>query len=218
MKKLISNTTFQITSIVAVGIIIFFYFTIYKPAQNESIELDVPYASQAPYGQWKEPWDEACEETSATMIDAYYKDQDHLPVEEVKKVVESMIEWEKTNQIPIEDTDANQTTSLINNTTSFKAEIKTNPTVEEIKNELNAKRPVIALINMYTLYSEETKGDSYHVLVITGYNERRKVFIVNDPARSKKEYGYDTLLHALHDFNPGTKEADGTPTVLFTKK
>lgn len=184
--------------------------------KENKVELPVPYASQAPYGQWQAPWNEACEETSASMIDAYYQEKT-LNTEENKKVVQIMIDWEKDNNLPQEDTDAKQTQQLIAGTTSFTTEIKTNPTLQEIQDELIAERPVIALVNMYKLYNEPNEGDSYHVLVITGFDDNKKVFLVNDPARTKKEYSYDTLLHALHDFNQTSKEADGTPTVLFTK-
>lgn len=218
MKDKAFNSTLVIVAVIIIGIAGFFYYVSSKSSSVNKIQLRVPYASQAPYGEWKEPWDEACEETSATMIDAYYNNVGGLQTEEVKKRVQSMIDWELSQQMPTEDTDAEQTVQLINNTTSFKAEVKTNPSLEDIKQELASNQPVIALVNMYQLYQEEDKGDSYHVLVIIGYDDKKRVFIVNDPARPKKDYPYDVLMNALHDFNPETKEADGTPTVLFTNK
>lgn len=217
MKDFTFNSVLTIVAAIIIGIAGFFYYVSSKPTDMSKLELSVPYASQAPYGEWKEPWDEACEETSAVMIDAYYKNVERLETEGVKKTVQNMIDWEKSQQLPTEDTNAEQTVQLINSTTDFEAEIKTNPTVEEIKEELTSNRPVIALINMYEFYQEASQGDSYHVLVITGYDDKKGVFIVNDPARSKKEYRYDILLKALHDFNPESKEADGPPTILFTK-
>ena len=91
-----------------------------------------------------------------------------------------------------------------------------NPTVEDIKAELDAQHPVIFLVNMYTLYQERDLKDSYHVGVISGYDDEKKEFILQDPARSQKRYSYDRVMSALHDYQLDTKEADGTPTVIFT--
>ncbi len=186
-------------------------------ALPREVVLAVPYASQAPYGNWKAPWDEACEETSAAMIDAYYNLKTELSIEETKKFVEKILAWEKDNNISLEDTTAAKTAQFIAKNTSFQAKPKKNPSLKDIKNELADGRPVIGLVNMYKLYEERDDGDSYHVFVIIGYNDEKQTFIINDPARTKKEYSYTTLMNALHDFNPQTKEADGTPTVLFTE-
>lgn len=114
------------------------------------------------------------------------------------------------------DTDAVQTLKLIQEKSAFLAEIKRNPLLEDIKKEITEGRPVIFLHDMYKLYNEPDAGDSYHVSVITGYDDAAGEFIINDPARPKNRYKYEVLMNALHDFNPITKEADITPTVIFT--
>ncbi len=186
-------------------------------ALPKKVELAVPYASQAPYGNWKAPWNEACEETSTAMIEAYYLQKETLTTEETKKFVEPIFAWEEEHFGLKEDTTAAQTAEFIAAHASFEAVVQKNPSVKEIKQELANGNPVIGLVNMYQLYGEKNEGDSYHVFVITGYNDDKQVFIINDPARAKKEYSYTTMMKALHDFNPKSKEADGTPTVLFTK-
>jgi hypothetical protein len=36
-------------------------------------QLDVPFTSQAPAGNWLEPWQNACEETSVIMVTNFFK-------------------------------------------------------------------------------------------------------------------------------------------------
>lgn len=203
--------------IIAMAVLMVFYHT-KKPLQNKGrLVLEVPYAAQAPYGEWKEPWDEACEETSVTMVKAYYNNKSSLTADEIAASVQEMIRWEEEQNMPTEDTNALETVRLIESNTSLKATIKIEPSIDDIKQELRENRPVIALVDLYALYEEKPLSDSYHVLVIKGYDDKKGVFIVNDPARSQEEYRYQTLMNSLHDFNKESKEADGIPTVLFTK-
>lgn len=188
----------------------------YVLAEVRGVELAVPYVSQVPDGKWVAPWDEACEESSILMIDRFYAQEDSLVVPETKKPLQEMIDWEKVTFSNYEDTDAEQTVQLIEAKASFQARIERNPTLEEIKRELDAKHPVMAFVNMYQLYKETDLGDSFHVFVINGYDDATQEFIVQDPARSWKRYSYERVLNALHDYNPLSKEGDGTPTVLFT--
>ncbi|MEO5927346.1 MAG: C39 family peptidase [Patescibacteria group bacterium] len=195
----------------------FFPLSLFLSAAVASSSLQVPYVSQVPDGAWVAPWDEACEEASIVMIDGYYH-RTGRPTDGGRAQMQSMIDWENETFKVYKDTDANQTVQLIRHEDAFGAVRKQDPSLVSIKRELKAKRPVIALVNMYALYGEQSLGDSYHVLVITGYDDDTKEFIVNDPARERKTYAYDTVMDALHDYNPNTKEADGTPTVIFTYK
>lgn len=213
-----------ITNLVIAGPIVIgfaLYGLIYQPTIIKSkpkVSLNVPYFSQAPDGQWIAPWDEACEEASITMIDAYYQGRSRIDKNTGKQAILDMVKWEdailKTNT----DTDAAQTLKLIQSKASFTGSIKRNPLIEDIKKEITEGRPVLFMHNMYKLYEERDLRDSYHVSVITGYDDATGEFIVNDPARPKNRYKYAVLMNALHDFNPKTGEADAAPTVIFTKK
>lgn len=214
MKFSLSNKFIILGAAIIVALALFAWF-FPLPAK---VELSVPYVSQVPDGQWIAPWDEACEEASITMVDAYYRRQTSVDAETSKKQMQDMIDWETKTLKKNFDTDADQTTQIIANNASFRATIERNPSLQDIKRQLASNRPVIALINMYQLYQEKALGDSYHVLVITGYDDEVGAFIVHDPAREQKHYSYQVMMNALHDFNPSTHEADGTATVLFTTK
>lgn len=184
--------------------------------QAQAMELSVPYVSQVPDGAWVAPWDEACEEASTAMLNGFYERKKSLSKETSKKLMQRMIDWEKETFQNYQDTTAEETTQLIQEFGSFTSEVVRNPSLESIKVELDAQRPVIALVNMYTLYQEQPLGDSYHVLVLVGYDDVAKEFFVNDPAREQRRYPYERVMDALHDYNKTSKEADGEPTVLFT--
>ena len=92
------------------------------------------------------------------------------------------------------------------------------PTVDQIKAELVAGRPVIVpaagrlLGNPYFT----APGPIYHMLVIRGYTQNDQ-FIVNDPGTSRGEsflYDFDTLLYALHDWNNGGEITQGRKVVI----
>lgn len=180
--------------------------------------LTVPYVSQVPDGQWVLPWSQACEEASIAMVEGFYHGKTKLDVADTKARMQQFITWENETFKLNEDTDAEQTKELIASQSGFSARVVRDPSLEGIKNELAAKRPVIALINMYKFYHEPSQGDSYHVLVITGFDEEKKEFIVNDPARERQRYSYSDMMSALHDFNATSHEADAAPTVLYTRR
>jgi hypothetical protein len=184
----------------------------------QKVELNVPYASQAPEGKWVSPWDESCEEATTIMVDAYYNGDATINTERIKKSIINMVAWETAKWKIFTDTDAAQTVQLISAKSGFIASIKRNPLLSDIKAEIANGRPVIFMHDMHKLYVEPDLGDSYHVSVITGYDDATGEFIVNDPARPKKRYSYEVLMNSLHDFNPKTGEADLVPTVLFTSK
>lgn len=183
----------------------------------QHVVLHVPYVPQVFNDNWVAPWDEACEEASALMVEAFYEGTLSVPEKTARTRMEKIFAWEDQTFNTNQDTDAAQTMQMIARHTSFRASVKHNPTVEDIQHELSKQHPVIALVNMYQLYQEPPAGDSYHVLVITGYDQQAMTFQVNDPARkNQRSYPENVLMEALYDFNPATAEADGTPTVLFT--
>ncbi len=190
-----------------------------ETAQAATQTLTVPYVSQVPDGAWVLPWSEACEEASILMVRGFYEGQAALAPADAKATMQEMIAWEDATFEKNTDTSAEETLRLIQEKGGFSAEIKRNPTVEDLRGELAAERPVIVLIDMYALYGTRPEGDSFHVAVLTGYDETADTFTVVDPAKDGAQtYPSARLMGALHDFNPATGEADGEATVLFTSK
>ena len=188
-----------------------------KKDASPASTLTVPYVSQAPDGEWVLPWSQACEEASIAMIAGYYQEKPVIDPKESKQIMQTMIEWENQALKKNEDTTAEETLEIIQQQGIFEGSVKRHPRLEDIKNELAKKQPVIAFVDMYQLYQESRQKDAFHVFVINGYDDKKQEFVIQDPAREKKRYAYDVLMNALHDYDPTTKEATGEPTVIFTK-
>ncbi|MBU1037265.1 C39 family peptidase [Patescibacteria group bacterium] len=170
----------------------------------DSYNLNVPFTSQAPFANWDETFKEACEEAAALIVHYYYQNKNFtkdIATEEILK----MVDWQIDNWGGHFDLTASQTAQLIKDYWGYKKiEIINNPTVEEIKNHLFKKRPVIVpaagreLNNPYF----RQPGPIYHMLVIKGYTKNE--FITNDPGTKRGEdfmYSFETIINSIHDWN-----------------
>lgn len=189
----------------------------------QPLVLGVPFTSEIPDGSWAKPWNNACEEASIVMVDAWYQGKKSLTIDEAKQAMQRLFEWENTHFGGNANTDAAQTHELIMAQASFSATIKHNPSLEDLKNELRAGRPVISLHYGYDLKNPlhrwARNGSYYHMMVLVGFDDETKEFLVNDTALEEGldyRYSYATILKSLHDYDATTKKANGTPTVLFT--
>ncbi|MCH8049422.1 C39 family peptidase [Patescibacteria group bacterium] len=183
--------------------------------------LAVPFTPQAPHANWELPYQEACEEAAAYMVTLYY---DGVLVGRVDPDVADAAILEVV-QFQIDffgdylDTTAQETAQLIDLFYNYGAEVVENPTVDEIKAEVAAGRPVIVPAAGRELGNPNYTGlgPLYHFLVIKGYTPDK--FITNDPGTRKGEnYVYDTqvIMDAMGDWNNGDP-ANGAKVVIFTK-
>lgn len=199
-------------------------FNAFPSGQNSTfVVLNVPFTSETPQGSWQRPWNNACEEASITMVEAWYQETKELSPIDARNRMQQLFAWEDRHFGGNANTDAQQTQELIHATTLFTARIVRNPTLENIKNELRAGRPVISLHYGYTLHNPlhrwARNGSYYHMMVITGFDDETQEFIINDTALAEGldyRYSYVTILTSLHDYDGLHKKADGPPTVLFT--
>jgi len=192
----------------------------------ETLTLSVPYINEAPDNNWTGPWKNACEEASMTMVEKYYTGINPVPIKEAKNFMMAL--FTKQNNIwgSNADADAKRTTRLINDYTSYNALIKDNPTPEEIKKELQQKRPVISLHYGFDLKNSNIpfvplpRGTSYHMMVMIGYDDTTQEFIINDTGDRKTgqghRYDYELFLNSLHDYDFSVRKASGPARVLFT--
>jgi len=182
--------------------------------------VDVPFTSQAPTGDWSEPWQNACEETSIYMVSSFYandpikRDQAVAKIKEIFKVKNQEIKVSKDESLAtisqlITDLDLPWTTELVSD-----------PTKEDLKKELALKRPIIVPVFAPDLKNPKSTSPDYHVLVLTGYDDTKGTFIINDPGTSRGEglrVPYDTFMNAIHDLDSRNYKA-GKKAVLFTRE
>ena len=195
-------------------------------ALAQTVSLAVPHLWEIPDGRWVPPWSGACEEASLIMVENFYlkNSQIAFTARQSKALMYPLFLIEDKLFGSNLDTNSTRTIKLINDFSSYDAAIKENPTVEEIKNELAAGRPVMSLHYGYDLNNPRHRfrrgGSSYHMMVVAGFDEAKQEFLVNDPELPDGldfRYAYDTILGSLNDFNHATKRANGPPVVLFTR-
>lgn len=198
-------------------------------AAEEKINLPVPYIPEAPDGLMVKPWNNSCEEASTAMLDEFYFGNYNKTITKTKAKQSILYYVNIENKIfgYNGNTDATEMSKLINEYSKyFEAKVKINPTLEEIKNELRANRPVIALLYGKNLENPRIQfarnGSYYHTLVIKGFDENTKEFIVNDNGDFQKgldlRYSYDTILGALRDYSHKTGKTVKPATALFSSQ
>jgi len=204
-------------------IIIFILFPATAFAASSS--LAVPFVPELPDGRIVHPWIDGCEEASIAMMEQHYQGITTTPRAAAKIIMQNYFNIENKIFGSNANTDSQLTAKLINEYSKyFESAITKNPTLDQIKEQINAGKPVMAFVNGFNLGNSRIPfaryGSYYHTFVIKGYDDSTQEFIVNDDGDYEKgldlRYKYDTIMGTLHDYNRITKKTDGTPVVLFT--
>lgn len=167
------------------------------------ILLDVPFISQAPNGIWDELHNEACEEASLIMANAFLK-KESLDAATAEQQIQEMVAWQIKNWGEHKDLtleEENQLAQAMYGYQNFRVE--KNIKAEDIKTEIKNGHIVILPMAGRLLKNPYFKnpGPYYHMLVVIGYDNDN--FITNDPGTKRgKHYIYsaETLFNALHDW------------------
>jgi hypothetical protein len=177
------------------------------PVVFAGINLAVPFSVQAPFGDWSLPYEDACEETSAILVDKFYKDQPITP-EIANQEILKLVDWEKHRFGYYENTTAAETAVILKEYFGYKrVDVLYGITMDDIKSQILAGRPVIVPLdgrlvgNPY--YTQP--GPVYHMLVIKGITKNGD-FITNDVGtRRGQNYVYNSqvLFNAIHDAPKG---------------
>jgi len=198
MKKAIIISTF-------LGIIIVFFNTQIAFAQSlpRSINLNVPFQAQAPFGNWALPYSEACEDASIIMVDHYLR-KVGLSKQQMKSEIDQMVAWEKKHGGWTPNMSVERVVQVAKAFYNYKLEIISNLTINKIKTELALGHPVIVPTAGRKLGNLNFRppGPLYHMIVIKGYTASG-YFITNDPGTHKGAdylYGQTRLINAVHDW------------------
>lgn len=170
-----------------------------------TLPLKVPYTSQAPLAVWDPLHEEACEEASLLMVYYYRTGQKFTTPLEADAELKKLVAWEEDHGYKV-DLTAKELIAVADSYLKLKTgRIITDPTIDQLKAELNAGRPVIVpaagreLKNPYFT----SPGPIYHMLVLKGYDSTG--FIANDPGTRRGEsyhYAFKRIMDAIHDWDP----------------
>jgi hypothetical protein len=190
---------------------------------NEKVSLSVPFIIEIPDGTWTGYWKNACEEASMSMVNQYYRGVASVSRAASKNLMIPLFTYQNSIWGSNADSNATRTAKIINNNLDYTATIVDNPTIEQIKNELRAGRPVISFHYAKNLYNPSHRfrvdGSYFHVMVISGFDDATREFITEDPGAENGldyRYKYDTLMSTLGDFDYTTHKVDGPARVIFT--
>jgi uncharacterized protein YvpB len=181
-----------------------------KATATGNVQLKLPFASQAPLGNWDPPYDEACEEASLILVNAYLNGQG-MSANDMNAQILATVKWEEDNGYPI-DVTMPQLLEIAKGKYGLNGRVIENVTIDDIKNELRAGNPVIAPFAGRDLGNPYFSGLGpwYHVLVITGFDGT--YFYTKDVGTKRGDnykYTHATLFNALHDWT-GVKEETNT--------
>jgi hypothetical protein len=171
---------------------------------------NVPFSSQAPFGNWSDPkFQDGCEETVSIMAMKWTRGE-IMTKTEAEKIILDMANWEDKFYHNYHDTSAVDTAArLISRYIGYKRyAVKNISIIENIINELKKGHIIIVPTNGQKLKNPNYKqpGPERHNLLIKGYDFIKKEFITNDPGTRKGEsYRYpETILwSAIRDYPTG---------------
>lgn len=172
----------------------------------ESVNLDVPFTSQAPHANWDLPYQEACEEASALMAARYLQGRPITDAADADNAILQLVDF-GTQELgyPI-DTTAEETADIIEQFYELDTEVIYDFSWDDVKTSVAQGYPVLVPAAGQQLGNPffTAPGPPYHMLVIKGYTP--SVVITNDPGTRRGadyQYSYDTLYNAIHDWNDG---------------
>ncbi|MEK7528498.1 MAG: C39 family peptidase [Patescibacteria group bacterium] len=173
-----------------------------------SVSLDVPFTSQAPTGDWKQPFFDSCEEAALLMVHSFFSGKKLDSVNIAKEELLKIVDWEVETFGYFKDTNSEETAQILREMLGHeRVEVVYDFSFDELKWHLSQGRPVILpaagrlLENPYF----RPPGPPYHMFVVTGYTAAGS-YITNEPGTKKGRglvYSQEVLENAVHDWNNG---------------
>lgn len=169
-----------------------------------TLNYPVAFATQAPFANWDQLHEEACEEAAMIIAVKYFK-KEPLSAHLMEQGILNLVKWEEENGYKV-DLTAAEAVKVMADYFSQKSELSSEVTAEKIKQELVKGNLLIVPAAGRQLGNPNFKGKGpiYHMLVIRGYDDKTGEFITNDPGTRKGEgyrYKYKTLMAAVHDWD-----------------
>jgi hypothetical protein len=169
----------------------------------KELNLEVPFYSQAPLGNWDYPWQEACEEASVLLIANEYLGK-NWTVDEFNGEILKLVAWEEKIFGYYTDTTQAEIAQMLKDNFGIGSVIHDNPTYEEIQEILAKGHLIIMTFDGKKIGNPYYKngGPVYHAMVIKGYKDGEKL-ITNDVGTSHGAdyvYSWKTLSGAMHDW------------------
>lgn len=172
------------------------------------VVLSVPFTSQAPAGNWAQPWQDYCEEASSVMAAHFVWGLPILPgIADQEMQIAN--QYEDMTFYHHRDTSVAETAQILRELYRLQdVSVKSVGSPDDIKEEIRKGKLVIlpAAGRMLGNPHFKSPGPLYHMLVVTGFDNAKNIFITNDPGTRYGEslaYNQQKLFAAIHDWNNG---------------
>ncbi|MFH1183374.1 MAG: C39 family peptidase [Candidatus Moraniibacteriota bacterium] len=185
----------------------------------DSINNYVPFTSQAPFANWDKLHEEACEEASLAMAHYYLDKRDVVFSKEAEKDIQYIAS--KTKGGGLVDLTVEEVSAAAADLYGYKNwKIVEKPTAQDIKKELSLGNIIIIPLAGRGIGNPYYKqpGPLYHMLVISGYDNKKGVFITQDPGTKRGKdfpYKFNTLLKANHNSVGDENKIDQGPARIL---
>jgi len=174
--------------------------------------LDVPFTSQAPFGDWDDPRQQnGCEEASMLMA-VYWSRGMELPPRIAREEIEKMSDFHLTQHGHFHDQSNADVYSFLREYFNFeKAAFVEKITIVDIKQALSENKVVILPINGQKVKNPYyiPPGPTNHKIVVVGYDDETEEFITHDPGTGQGKnfrYSYKIIENAMEDYPTGLHE------------
>lgn len=180
----------------------------------------MPFAIQAPLGNWDVLHEESCEEMSIIMVDHALKNTSLSP-QTAEAEVQAIIAWENAHGYKVDIT-IEQVATIAQTYFGISGHVDTNVTEAHIVDLLNNGHLIIIPAAGRKLGNPYFSGEGpwYHMLVIKGWKKGifRNSFITNDPGTKHGEgyeYSTDVVLQAIHNWMGVNEQIETGPKAIF---
>ena len=171
--------------------------------------LAVEFHPQAPFGDWGEPYQESCEESSL-LLAYHYVAGISVSRARFDELLIEMTDWETQRFGKYKDTSLEEVAVIAREYLGHNAfEIVENPTAQQMREFLSLGYPIVAPMSGQDLGNPffSNEGPVFHALVIRGFENGG--FITNDVGTQHGEnfvYPEEVLMNALHDWDDSFKK------------
>jgi hypothetical protein len=169
----------------------------------EDLNLKMVFYSQAPFGNWDYPWQEACEEASVLLIANEYLEK-NWTADDFNEELLKLVDWEKTTFGDYKHTNVQQTVKILNEYLDLKTVVYDDPTFEDVQKVLARGHFIVMPFAGKRLGNPFYKngGPVYHMMVVKGYKDGEKIITSDVGTRNGENYVYswNTIVNAMHDY------------------
>ncbi len=177
----------------------------------QTLNLSVPFTSQAPLARWSDKrQQDGCEEAAVLMAIAWAKGDKGVSAATWEEKIITLADWEQEKYGEHRDVSVSDTVDwMFKDYFSYdKVSIKTIKNSAEIVAELEKGNLVLMPMNGRLLNNPNftAPGPEHHFIVVKGYDYNKKEFITNDPGtRLGADYHYpeEVVFQALRAYPTG---------------